>query len=211
MTLETYELDKKMLEYSISQFRNIPEYVKICEAFCVGLGSIQDGVNYLSDMIDLDKAAGIWLDYIGWLVGVKRTDLTDTSSFFCVNITGYRIEDNERIPTGDVNEEKYFWFANQEQSNNANLDDEYYRSLIKAKIGYNTSRCTRNDNIKNIKNFTFANHVIIDNVEPMVLDITLYGDNIIKMQNIRYEVEKLLGDGVGIRNFEIKGLNEYEQ
>ena len=196
MALETYELDKKMLEYSISQFRNIPEYVKMCEAFAVGLGSIQSAVDYLSDMIDVDKAEGIWLDYIGWLVGVKRTDLTDTSAFFCANAE-------------DVNEEKYFWFANQEQSNNANLEDEYYRSLIKAKIGYNTSRCTRNENIKNIKNFTFADKVIIDNVEPMVLDITLYGDNIIKMQNMRTEVEKLLGDGVGIRNFEIRGLDEY--
>lgn len=198
MALETYELDKKMLEYSISQFRNIPEYVKLCEAFSVGLGSIQNGVDYLSDMIDLNKAQGIWLDYIGWLVGVKRNELTDTSDFFSANAE-------------DVNEEKYFWFPNQSQSNNINLQDEYYRSLIKAKIGYNTSRCTREDNIKNIKNFTFANHVIIDNVEPMVLDITLYGDNILKMQNMREEVEKLLGDGVGIGNFEIKGLDEYEQ
>lgn len=197
MALETYELDKKMLEYSISEFRNIPEYVKICEAFCVGLSSIQSGVDYLSDMIDLDKAEGIWLDYIGWLVGVKRTDLTDTSAFFCTNAE-------------DVNEEKYFWFANQNQSNNANLEDEYYRSLIKAKIGYNTSRCTREDNIRNIKNMTFANHVIIDNVEPMVLDITLYGDNILNMQNMREQIEKLLGDGVGIRNLEVKGLDEYD-
>jgi hypothetical protein len=44
----------------------------------------------------------------------------------------------------------------------------------------------------------------------MVLDITLYGDNVIQMQNMRYEVEKLLGDGVGIRDFEIKGLDEYD-
>ncbi|MBO7527453.1 MAG: DUF2612 domain-containing protein [Clostridia bacterium] len=95
MALLTYELDKKMLEYSISQFRNIPEYVKMCEAFAVGLGSIQSAVDYLSDMIDVDKAEGIWLDYIGWLVGVKRTDLTDTSAFFCTNAE-------------DVNKEKYF-------------------------------------------------------------------------------------------------------
>ena len=63
MALETYELDKKMLEYSISQFRNIPEYVKICEAFAVGLGTIQSGVDYLSDMLDVDKAEGVWLIY----------------------------------------------------------------------------------------------------------------------------------------------------
>ena len=197
MALETYELDKKMLEYSISQYRVVPEYVKICEAFCVGLGTIQNSIDYLSDMIDLDKAQGIWLDYIGWVVGVKRDELTDVSDFFSVNAE-------------DLNIEKYFWFANQTQGNNITLQDEYYRSLIKAKIGYNTSRCTREDNIKNIKNMTFANHCIIDNVEPMVLDITLYGDNILNMQNMREQIEKLLGDGVGIRNLTIRGLDEYE-
>lgn len=197
MALQIYELDKKMLEYSISQFRMIPEYVKICEAFCVGLGTIQSSIDYISDMIDVDKAQGIWLDYIGWLVGIKRDDLTDTGNFFSVNAE-------------DVNEEKYFWFATQQVGNNISLQDEYYRSLIKAKIGYNTSHCTRNENIRNIKNMTFADHVIIDNIEPMVLDITLYGDNILNLQNLRKQIEKFLGDGVGIRNLTIKGLDEYE-
>ena len=196
MSLETLELDKKMLEYSISQFRNIPEYVKICEAFSVGAESIQDAVNYLSDMLDKDKAEGVWLDYIGWLVGIKRNELTDTSDFFCANAE-------------DVNEEKYFWFANQIHGNNIVLGDELYRSLINAKIGYNTSKCTRNENIQNIKNITFADYVIIDNVEPMVLDITLYGDNILNMQNLREQIEKLLGNGVGIRNLVTRGLDDY--
>ena len=84
MTLKTYELDKKMLEYSISEFRNIPEYVKICEAFCVGLSTIQTTLNYLSDAIQLNKAEGIWLDYIGWLVGITRS-YADITRFFCVN------------------------------------------------------------------------------------------------------------------------------
>lgn len=197
MSLETYELDKKMLEYSISQYRVVPEYVKICEAFCLGLGTIQDSIDYLSDMIDLDKAQGIWLDYIGWLVGVTRTDLTDASIFFSANAE-------------DVNEEKLFWFANQNQSENISLSDEVFRSYIKGKIGYNVSRCTRNDNIKNIKNTFYADHVIIDNIEPMVLDVTLYGDNILNVQNMREQIEKLLGDGVGIRTLNIRGLDEYE-
>ena len=47
MSLETYKLDKKMLEYSISQFRSVPEYVKICEAFTIGAESIQNAINYL--------------------------------------------------------------------------------------------------------------------------------------------------------------------
>lgn len=182
---------------TISILKNYPKFLTLLKVIANRLNNLQDCVNYLCENINIDKAEGIWLDYIGWLVGVKRTDLTDTSAFFCTNAE-------------DVNEEKYFWFANQNQSNNVSLQNEYYRSLIKAKIGYNTSRCTREDNIRNIKNMTFADHVIIDNVEPMVLDITLYGDNILNMQNMREQIEKLLGDGVGIRNLEVKGLDEYD-
>lgn len=182
---------------TISILKNYPKFLTLLKVIANRLNNLQDCVNYLCENINIDKAEGIWLDYIGWLVGVKRTDLTDTSAFFCTNAE-------------DVNEEKYFWFASQNQSNNVSLQDEYYRSLIKAKIGYNTSRCTREDNIKNIKNMTFATHVIIDNVEPMVLDITLYGDNILNMQNMREQIEKLLGDGVGIRKLEVKGLDEYD-
>ena len=88
MSLETLELDKKMLEYSISQFRNIPEYVKICEAFAVGATSIEDAVDYLSNAMDVDKAEGIWLDYLAWLVGTKR-QFYDITQYFCVNQTGH--------------------------------------------------------------------------------------------------------------------------
>lgn len=206
MSLETYELDKKMLEYSISQFRNIPEYVKMCEAFAVGVESIQGSVDYLSDMIDLSKAEGVWLDYIGWLVGRKRDDFLNLADYFCVNKTGV---DENLNPIGDVNKEKLFWFANQSTNQQMNLTDEIYRGQIYGKIGYNISKSTRNENIKIIKNITMADHVIIDNVEPMVLDITLYGDNILQFQGLRQTIESILGNGVGIDNLEIKGLDEY--
>lgn len=197
MTLVKLDLDKKMLEYSISEFRNIPEYIKICEAFCVGLSKIQNGIDYLSDAINVKKAEGIWLDYIGWLVGTTRS-YSDITRFFCVNAE-------------DLNALKYFWFKDQSIDINGTLDDELFRRKIYAKIGYNTSKCTRNENIKIIKNMTFANHVIINNVDTMTLDITLYGDNILETQDMIKRIELILGDGVGIRNLEIKGLDEYEQ
>lgn len=197
MTINSYELDKKMLEYSISEFRNIPEYVKLCEAFCVGLSKIQNGVNYLSDAIQLDKAEGIWLDYIGWLVGITR-EYSDITKFFCVNAE-------------DVNALKYFWFKDQSVGINGTLDDELFRRRIYAKIGYNTSKCTRNENIKIIKNMTFADHVVINNVDIMTLDITLYGDNVFETQNMIKNIETILGDGVGIRTLNIKPLSDFEQ
>lgn len=195
MSLEKLELDKVVQQYSISELRNIPEYVKLCEAHAVGLNNIQDAVDYLTDMIDIDKAEGIWLDYIGWLVGINR-NYGDISKFFSVNAE-------------DINEEKYFWFDNQTISSEGSLDDNFFRKQIKAKILFNKTRCTRNENIRIIKGMTFAEKVIIDNVEPMLLDITLYGDNVVQTTTFRTDIESVLGEGVGIRNLEVREMDEY--
>ena len=191
MALETYELDKKMLEYSISQFRNIPEYVKICEAFAVGLGTIQTSVDYLSDMIDVDKAEGVWLDYIAWLVGTNRTTY-DILQYFCVNAP-------------HLNVEKYFYFEGISSLEKGTVQDVALRKRIKAKIAYNTSRATRNENIKIIEGMVNADKVVITNVSPMVLDVTLYGENLFypSTQALRQSIENILGNGVGIRNLTI--------
>ena len=192
MALETYELDKKMLEYSISQYRVIPEYVKICEAFAIGATSIQSAVDYLSDMIDLDKAEGIWLDYIAWLVGTNRTTY-DFLQYFCVNAP-------------HLNLEKYFYFEGISTLESGTVQDVALRKRIKAKIAYNTSRSTRNENIQIIQGLVNADKVVISNVSPMTLDITLYGDNLFypSTQALRQTIESVLGNGVGIRNLDIE-------
>lgn len=196
MALETYELDKKMLEYSISQFRNIPEYVKICEAFAVGLGTIQNSVDYLSDMIDLESAEGIWLDYIAWLVGTTR-DAYNILKFFCLNAP-------------HINVEKEFYFEGITPDAKGSLQDVLLRKRIKAKIAYNTSKATRNENIKIIRDVLNADKVVITVVEPMLLDIVLYGDEIIypSISSVRDTINDMLGNGVGLRNLEIKGASE---
>ena len=196
MALETYELDKKMLEYSISQFRNIPEYVKICEAFAVGLGTIQSGVDYLSDMLDVDKAEGVWLDYIAWLVGTSR-NVYNILNFFCINAP-------------HLNVPKYFYFEGITSGAKGNLQDMLLRKRIKAKIAYNTSKATRNENIRIIRDIFNADKVVIEKVAPMMLDITLYGDEIIypSLEGIRSSIENILGCGVGVNNLEIKSASE---
>ena len=192
MALETYELDKKMLEYSISQFRNIPEYVKMCEAFCVGLATIQTAIDYLSNMIDLDKAEGVWLDYIGWLVGTSRKTF-DISQYFCVNMP-------------HLNVSKLFYFEGISSTEKGDLQDIYFKKRIKSKIAYNTSKATRNENIAIIKGVFNADKVVISNVSPMILDITLYGDNIIYpgVGTLRENINSFLGCGVAIRNLDIQ-------
>jgi len=196
MTLEKLELDKLMQQYSISEFRNIPEYVKICEAFTVGLNSIQDAVDYLSDMINVDKAQGIWLDYIGWLVGTSRQYMSLTN-YFCVN-------------RDDVNKSIYFWFKGTSTSAQESLDDALFRKRIYGKIGYNISKGTREENIYIIKNITAADYVEITQEAPMLLNITLYGDNIIQTMTLQQDIENIFPNGIGINNLVVKGLDEYE-
>ncbi len=196
MSLEVFELDKKMLEYSISQFRNIPEYVKICEAFTIGLGQIQFAINYLSDMQDVDKAEGVWLDYLAWLVGTTRQNY-DILQYFCVN-------------AAHLNVEKLFYFEGISTIQKGDLQDIYLRKKIRAKIAYNTSKATRNENIKIIEGMVNADKVVISNVSPMVLDITIYGDNLLypSQQSLRSSIQGILGNGVGIRNLTILSANE---
>lgn len=148
MALITYELDKKMLEYSISQYRVVPEYVKICEAFCVGLATIQTAIDYLSDMIDVDKAEGIWLDYLAWLVGTSRSSY-DITQYFCVNAP-------------HLNVEKLFYFEGISTLENGSIEDVTLRKKIKAKVAYNTSKATRNENIRIIEGMVNADKVIIE-------------------------------------------------
>ena len=192
MSLNTYELDKTMLDNSISQFRNIPEYVKICEAFAVGAMTIQNAINYLSDMQNIDKAEGIWLDYLASLVGTNRSSY-NILNFFCVNAE-------------HLNVEKEFYFEGITPDSKGNLMDVQLRKRVKAKVAYNTSKCTRNENIRIIKGVLNADRVVITNVEPMVLDITVYGDNIIYPSAgfVRYTIENILGNGVGLRNLIIE-------
>lgn len=182
--------------YSLSQFRNNPEYMALIKADADLKENLQANVQYLLDTINIDKAAGVFLDYWGWLVGISRRYF-DISVYFSYN-------------RDDVNREKYIWFSEPKSDFVApagNLEDRDFRARIKAKAGANTSKCTREDNIAIIKNMTFAKKVKIKNVAIMLLDVTLVGDNLFFTQNIKSDIESVLGIGVGIRNLIVEKEN----
>ena len=172
-----------MQKYSISQLRQNKDYQILCK--CIGnqYDNLQKVSQYLLNSCDIDKAEGVWLDYLGWLAGTTR-QYFNIARFFSVN-------------NDDVNVEKYFWFANQTIGQIASLSDELFRKRIYAKIGYNTTKGTRKDNIYIIKNMTNAEKVKIVKTQPMVLDITLIGSEIIETNTLLDDVESILGTGVG--------------
>lgn len=182
--------------YSLSQFRNNPEYMALIKADADLKENLQANVQYLLDTINIDKAAGVFLDYWGWLVGISRRYF-DISAYFSYN-------------RADVNTEKYIWFSEPETdfvAPSGSLEDRDFRARIKAKARANTSKCTREDNIAIIKNMTFAKKVKIKNVAIMLLDVTLVGDNLFFTQNTKSDIESVLGIGVGIRNLIVEKEN----
>lgn len=182
--------------YSLGQFRNNPEYMALIGADAGLKDNLQKNAQYLLDSIDINLAEGVFLDYWGWLVGISRRYF-DISAYFSYN-------------RADVNTEKYIWFSEPETdfvAPSGSLEDRDFRARIKAKAGTNTSKCTREENISIIKNMTFARHVKIKNVDIMLLDVTLVGDNLFFTQDTKSDIELVLGSGVGIRNLMTENEN----
>lgn len=182
--------------YSLGQFRNNPEYIALIGADAGLKDNLQKNAQYLLDSIDINLAEGVFLDYWGWLVGISRRYF-DISAYFSYN-------------RADVNTEIYIWFSEPETdfvAPSGSLEDRDFRARIKAKAGANTSKCTREENISIIKNMTFARHVKIKNVDIMLLDVTLVGDNLFFTQDTKSDIELVLGSGVGIRNLRVEREN----
>lgn len=179
----------KMQEYSISQLRLNKDYLILCKCIGEDFNNIQKTCAYLLNMRNIDKAEGIWLDYLGWLVGTTRTYF-DITKFFSVNSL-------------EVNKPVYIYFKSQSISGQSNLNDELFRRRIYARIGFITTKGTREDNIFIIKNMTNAEKVVITKPNAMTLNIKLIGNNIIETNTIREDIENILAPGVGLNQLEI--------
>lgn len=180
-------------KYSISQLRACKEYLALISADADLKESLQNNLQKILDSTDINKADGFLLDNIGALVGTAR-EYFDTSVYFKIN-------------SQDVNTEKYIWFS-QPQTDfiapSGSLEDRNFRARIRAKAGANISKCTREENINIIKNMTFAEKVIIQNIAPLLLDITIKGSNLFISQDLKRDIESILGRGVGIRNLVVE-------
>lgn len=180
-------------KYSISQLRACQEYLAMIYADADLKEAFQSNIQKILDSTDINKADGFLLDNIGALLGTSR-GYFDTSAYFKIN-------------SDDVNTEKYIWFSEPQTdfiAPSGSLEDRNFRARIRAKAGANISKCTREANIQIIKNMTFADKVTIKNVAPMLLDITIKGSNLFISQDLKADIESVLGRGVGIRNLVVE-------
>ena len=91
------DFQKRMQFYAISQLRQNPDYVNLCEVIGKDFNDLKKVSEYILDCVNIDKASGVWLDYLGWLVGTTREYLILQGSFLLIvmmltlkNIYGFR-------------------------------------------------------------------------------------------------------------------------
>ena len=108
----------------------------------------QDKLLWLSEnILDVDKATGFHLDFIGGLVGQPRF-LTDFSAEYYFGFKDAYRSETFGTPTdvtmgGFWNSRSHFNTATSRR-----LSDSEYRRLIKARVIFNNSNCTANDLIE---------------------------------------------------------------
>ena len=179
---------KKMQFYAISQLRQNPDYLEFCQIIGDDYNDLKKVGEFILKCINIDEAEGIWLDYLTWLVGTSRQYI-NLNQLFCVNVP-------------HINVPKNFYFVSRGINVTGNINDNFLRRRIYAKIAYNNSKGTRNENNFIIKNLTNAERVIIKRVAPMLLDVTLIGDIDISFSR-RTDLESVIGNGVGIRHINV--------
>jgi len=185
-----FEVDfvKKMQFYAISQLRQNPDYLEFCQLIGDDYNDLKKVSEFILKSVNIDEAEGIWLDYLAWLVGTSRQYI-NLNQLFCVNVS-------------HINVPKNFYFVSRGINVSGNINDNFLRRRIYAKIAYNNSKGTRNENNFIIKNLTNAERVIIKRVAPMLLDVTLIGDIDISFSR-RTDLEPVIGNGVGIRHINV--------
>ena len=132
--MELFDSYNYLQTNTISVLRQYPRFLTLLKSCAFNFDNLQDCINYLCENTQKDTSQGIWLDYIGWLVGITRANYADISDYFCVNQTGV---DANMNPTGDINREKLFYFPTSlSTGSSSSLDDSLYKVQIDGKIAY---------------------------------------------------------------------------
>ena len=121
-----------------SLFRESENLNKIIESIFSAYQSQQVDFLWLAEnILDVDKATGWHLDFIGNIVGQDRFLLDfNTEPYFGF----YKSYQSETFNVGYWNSRSYF-----NTSSSRRLNDDEYRRLIKARAIYNSSTCTTDE------------------------------------------------------------------
>lgn len=158
----------------------IVAFIKVC------LQENSNVINFLRDQSDIDLAEGIWLDYLGWKIGINRPFLASTT----VPIFTYDIEDiTPGIQVLGGYDIGYF-FNPSASEDFAPMPDALFRQRIKLQGVISTSPITLDVIFRQIKFIT--NKVpIFSQIEPARLIIT-FGENLDTYEKFLFESDYVI-------------------
>ncbi len=148
-----------------AQYRNSPK----AYAWYGITPSISDEIQSAADdvrlMYDIDNNSGAQLDIVGRIVGVDRRIITSI-------VTVVSEFGDTEAQCGDLEVQ----FGNDTITEGTNLSDEYFRSLIRAKIQNNSNDTTIDGIIESINAIISGDtEVIVNDNEDMTFSIEIYG------------------------------------
>lgn len=182
--MKLYDYKNKGLEYIISYFRTNKDIVNILQTIGQRYEELQNILQQLLTNLNISKARGKRLDYIGAEVGASR-DESDFGEYFCIN----RLHLNVPKPF-------YFITSGLDPKSTLSLSDAEYIQKIYAYIGTNSSSGSLEELISIIKKITNADTVLINKNENQGISIDIKGDGLIMTKNTINYIQNILGDGI---------------
>ena len=127
----------------LSQYADSPNLLALLDIYCKELDELKIAVHDVIDLRYIDKAFGKQLDFIGDLVGAKRT-------LSGVKVTGYfgYLASAESLGMGKLDDKQVgglFKSENDEEYQDIILTDALYLNWIKAKILLNNTEGSKED------------------------------------------------------------------
>lgn len=191
--MKTFEYKIEALKYVLPYFRQNEDIVEVLRAIGARFEGLQDAILYFMNSQNLKDARGVWLDNYGSEVGAARDEL-DYGNYFCVN----RLH---------VNASKRFYFTSSKENplSPLTLDDAEYIQKIFAYILGNNSSGTWNEIIDIVKIITNAEKVILSKPKKCVLNVDIYGSNIVLTRNTVMYIQNIVAEGVDVEEIKING------
>lgn len=191
--MKTFEYKIEALKYVLPYFRQNEDIVEVLRAIGARFEGLQDAILYFMNSQNLKDARGVWLDNYGSEVGAARDEL-DYGNYFCVN----RLH---------VNVSKRFYFTSSKENplSPLTLDDAEYIQKIFAYILGNNSSGTWNEIIDIVKTITNAEKVILSKPKKCVLNVDIYGSNIVLTRNTVMYIQNIVAEGVDVEEIKING------
>lgn len=191
--MKTFKYKIEALKYILPYFRQNEDIVEVLRAIGARFEGLQDAILYFLNSQNLKDARGVWLDRYGAEVGAARDEL-DFGNYFCVN-----------RPHVNVAKRFYFITSKENPLSPLTLDDAEYIQKILAYILGNNSCGTWNEIINITKIIANAEKVILTKPKKCVLNIDIYGSNIVLTRNTVFYIQNIVTEGVDLEEIKING------